>query len=183
MKRAGRKPGSMVRFKCLICSAVELVRGGGGGFRCSACRARGAHLPRVHRDWLGKEAAQRQVSAAIRDGLLPRARGLKCADCGHDAMEYEHRDYNQPLAVEPICRGCNLRRGPAVPLAGSVDKLLARGLIPYRSIRATRMLFARMGRPDVAEMVRAKPTLDDWRRLWPLLGTEGTPEAPAEAKA
>ena len=126
MKRAGRKPGSLVRFKCRICGGVELVRGGGGSSRCSDCRARGAHLPRSSRsDWLGKDTAQRLVSASIRDGLLPRPRSLLCADCGGGAVEYEHRDYNQPLAVEPICRSCNLRRGGN---AGATSHQRNRGL-------------------------------------------------------
>lgn len=173
----GRKAGSMARFKCGLCGDVELVRGGGASFRCSACKARGAHLPYCGRgDWLGKDTAQRQVSASIRDGLLPRPRTLRCVDCNGEAVEYEHRDYNRPLTVEPICRGCNFRRGPAVPRKGSVELLLAHGRIPYRSVRATRLLFTRMGRPDVAELVRAKPTLEDWRMWWPLIGSDGAPE-------
>lgn len=180
MKSRGRKPGSMVRLTCRICGDIELVRGGGGSFRCSKCRASGAHLPRSSRsDWLGKDTAQRQVSISIRDGLLPSPRTLRCADCRGGAVEYEHRDYNRPLDVEPICRSCNLRRGPAVPRVGSVDQLLSHGLIPYRSVRSTRMLFTSLGRPDVADMVLAKPTLADWRRLWALIGVAADTKAAA----
>ena len=50
--------------------------------------------------------------AVARGDLLP-ATAHACVDCGDPAVEYDHRDYNQPLAVEPVCRSCNIRRGPA----------------------------------------------------------------------
>lgn len=57
-----------------------------------------------------------QVARAIRRGELPHPVRdcLKCTDCSGNAIEYDHRDYNQPLAVQPVCRRCNLRRGPAI---------------------------------------------------------------------
>ncbi len=176
MTARGRKPGSLARFSCRRCRRVELVRGGTAGFHCAECRATGlAPSLKSRSDWLGKDVAQRMVSISIRGGLLPKPRLLACVDCGGAASEYEHRDYNEPLRVEPICRRCNLRRGPAIPKHGSVDQLLAHGLVPYRSMRATRMLFASLGRPDVAELVRRKPTIDDWRRLWPLIAAADAP--------
>lgn len=57
-----------------------------------------------------------QVAAAIRRGLLPPAKTLVCVDCGAQARDWEHRDYNKPLDVVPVCRPCNFRRGPAIPL-------------------------------------------------------------------
>lgn len=67
-----------------------------------------------------KGRAHGAVRAAIRDGLLPHAKTLPCADCGGLSREYDHRDYTQPLNVAPVCHGCNLRRGagywpPRVP--------------------------------------------------------------------
>ena len=56
----------------------------------------------------------RAVAKAIRQGLLPRADTCICADCGAAASEWEHRDYLKPLDVEPICRSCNNKRGPAL---------------------------------------------------------------------
>lgn len=61
-----------------------------------------------------RRAACNAVAKAIREGRLEHPRGMACVDCGGVAIEYEHRDYTQPLKVEPICRGCNLRRGPAL---------------------------------------------------------------------
>ena len=36
MARRGRKPGSLVRAKCVMCGAIELARGA-NRYRCSAC--------------------------------------------------------------------------------------------------------------------------------------------------
>lgn len=47
-------------------------------------------------------------------GLLPRARECTCVDCGKPATDYDHRDYAKPLDVQPVCRGCNVRRGVAM---------------------------------------------------------------------
>ena len=67
--------------------------------------------------------AARIVYLAVRNGELPRIdRTMQCADCGSSAKEYEHRDYNRPLSVEPICRSCNVKRGRAVPWTGKISK-------------------------------------------------------------
>jgi hypothetical protein len=54
-----------------------------------------------------------KVGNAIRRGLIPPAKAFACVDCGGPARDYDHRDYSKPLAVEPVCHPCNLRRGPA----------------------------------------------------------------------
>jgi len=41
---------------------------------------------------------------------------MKCEDCGRDAECYDHRDYNKPLDVEPVCRQCNSIRGAGIPM-------------------------------------------------------------------
>lgn len=58
--------------------------------------------------------AHYQVARAIRLGSLQRPHDFHCADCGGAAIHYDHRDYSQPLAVEPVCRKCNYKRGPAL---------------------------------------------------------------------
>lgn len=51
---------------------------------------------------------------ATKMGALPILDGsIKCVDCGAVATQYEHRNYGRPLDVEPVCRTCNVRRGPA----------------------------------------------------------------------
>jgi hypothetical protein len=56
-----------------------------------------------------------EVARARRKGLLPPPREFKCEDCAAQASEYDHRDYGKPLLVAPVCRGCNRRRGRAIP--------------------------------------------------------------------
>lgn len=64
----------------------------------------------------GGTAAHSAVQAAIARGDLPPAKTLVCVDCGDTARDYDHRDYGKPLQVEPVCRSCNRRRGPARPV-------------------------------------------------------------------
>jgi hypothetical protein len=54
------------------------------------------------------------VTKAVNQNRLPPARECKCADCVRPASAYDHRDYNLPLAVVPVCHTCNLARGAAV---------------------------------------------------------------------
>lgn len=60
--------------------------------------------------------AIRAVVKAKKNGLLPRLDGsIACADCGKPATCYDHRNYLEPLKVEPVCNTCNLARGPGFP--------------------------------------------------------------------
>ncbi len=72
---------------------------------CPACRE--THYARRSR-------AGAKVAQAIRRGELAPAAGATCVDCGAPARDYDHRDYDRPLDVVPVCRGCNKRRGPAI---------------------------------------------------------------------
>lgn len=67
------------------------------------------------------------VREAIKSGELPALDGsIKCTDCWHPATDYDHRDYTSPLTVDPVCRGCNVRRGQGAPLLPSArEKKLA----------------------------------------------------------
>ena len=57
-----------------------------------------------------------QVKKAIRKGLLAPVKTLTCVDCGKPSECYDHRDYNKPLDVVPVCRSCNFHRGAAIPV-------------------------------------------------------------------
>jgi len=54
------------------------------------------------------------VARLIQLGALDRPANLICVDCGKQAAQYDHRDYTHPIDVEPVCRQCNLLRGPGL---------------------------------------------------------------------
>ena len=57
-------------------------------------------------------AASKVKNAIFYKRILPPT-AFQCVDCGRKARDYEHRDYDEPLKVEPVCRACNIARGPA----------------------------------------------------------------------
>ena len=60
-----------------------------------------------------RSAAVAAVQRAIKAGALKPAKEMVCVDCEAPARDWDHRDYSKPLAVQPVCRVCNQRRGPA----------------------------------------------------------------------
>ena len=64
----------------------------------------------------GARKAIAAVAKAVKKGLLPSVKTLTCVDCGRPGECYDHRDYNKPLDVVPVCRKCNYRRGSAIPV-------------------------------------------------------------------
>ena len=54
------------------------------------------------------------VSRAVKSGQLADPATLQGSDCEKPARWYDHRDYSKPLDVEPVCAGCNRRRGPGL---------------------------------------------------------------------
>jgi hypothetical protein len=63
-----------------------------------------------------------KVQSAIARQLLPRVcskyracfeeiASIPCVDCGLRAQCYDHRDYLDPLMVDPVCESCNYKRG------------------------------------------------------------------------
>ena len=61
-----------------------------------------------------KFRAYRLVDMAKQAGLLkPLDGSVACVDCGAPACCYDHRDYKNPLMVDPVCLRCNAVRGAA----------------------------------------------------------------------
>lgn len=79
---------------------------------CGLCRAIYQPKYRHPRQYVVGRA-HRTVVKAMRNGDLPPL-GIKCVDCGGLATEWDHRDYNDPLRVDPVCRSCNCKRGEAL---------------------------------------------------------------------
>lgn len=63
----------------------------------------------------GQRRAIGIVADHVRLGFIKKASEYKCVDCGKQAEHYDHRDYNKPLDIEPVCQRCNFNRGPAIP--------------------------------------------------------------------
>lgn len=59
----------------------------------------------------GQRRAIAVIAREIKNGILEKVSTKKCVDCGKPAQHYDHRDYNKPLSVEPVCQPCNLLRG------------------------------------------------------------------------
>lgn len=159
MKRPGRRPGQPRRMTCGGCGRIDLTMAG-HPYRCDGCGP-------VDREYgLGKTQAAQELSNKIKAGEIPTWRGRACADCGDPAIGYDHRDYNQPLRVDPICARCNIRRGPAIPRHGSMRRMFERGRAPYRSGRHARMLgkMLNINLPPIPPRL----TLEDWAKLLPL---------------
>lgn len=68
------------------------------------------------------------VNAAMYRGEIPFPHTLKCVDCGATdetrQIQYDHRRYSKPLDVDPVCGGCNLRRGHAKDLFSLARKFI-----------------------------------------------------------
>lgn len=123
---------------------------------CRACSS-AKHLR--SRYLSGGVFCQSKVAVARSRGELPPPSAAPCTDCGGKATEYDHRDYNFPLKVEPVCRGCNARRGPAIPrrwAAGEWDEYVAKAWKANRGGSAWEPLVVRLMRqaglrPDFGE--------------------------------
>lgn len=101
------------------------------------------HCPTCRELW-GKlsSSAVAQVTKAKKNGELPLPNTLNCIDCGKQAYGYDHRDYEKPLDVVPICRSCNWHRGPAKNYS---SKRLYKRLLK---------MFPKVSRQAVSQLVR-----------------------------
>jgi phage-related tail protein len=67
----------------------------------------------------GAHRAMSAVYEAIQCGNLPNLKKsfILCSNCRLvRAVNYDHRDYNFPLAVTPVCLRCNNLLGAAIPI-------------------------------------------------------------------
>lgn len=116
------------------------------------------------------------VSRAIASGHLRRPDCFRCVDCGKPATQYEHRDYNRPLKVDPVCRTCNRRRGAAIPKRWKGLELFSIFMRcrTYYQNHASSIIDAMGGTTKVAVLCRVSPsTVSCWRergipRAWKL---------------
>ncbi len=65
---------------------------------------------------LRRRVLTKAVKQAIAAGTLLPPAAHECIDCGSQAYCYDHRDWQEPLNVVPVCRKCNIKRGCAANL-------------------------------------------------------------------
>jgi len=87
---------------------------------CSTCGVRPAKSNKArycYECWGGSKpcSVEYAVFKEIREGRLKPVKECLCVDCGAPARHYDHRDYNKPTEVDPVCGSCNYKRGGAIP--------------------------------------------------------------------
>lgn len=95
-------------FDCKICGE-HFER----SWRQKLCEECARAVRRLRAEFYGdaQQDAMTEVAKAIRHGKLKPATRFRCTDCSKRAECYDHRSYERPLDVEPVCRSCNLKRG------------------------------------------------------------------------
>jgi len=104
--------GVYVCIDCKVKTERSFIRSRNVRMRCIPCGIK--HTMRKRKI---KSAAHRAVANAIKAGILKPAKDCICVDCGGQAQCYDHRFYSKPLDVVPVCRACNVCRGPTQDLA------------------------------------------------------------------
>lgn len=110
----------------------------------------------------GATLAKGQTAKAIREGRLAHPRTLLCADCLRPATGYDHRDYNYPLRVDPICHGCNANRGPAIPRKGFFTEMFAKQYGCYTKRVSMQKIFRLIGLEADLHHLPFNITLEHW---------------------
>src|SRR3990167_4917724 len=65
-------------------------------------------MAQTNKDWVTR--AHQLVHIAVKNGRLPRLNGsilCKREGCTKPARHYDHRNYYEPLNVQPLCQSCN----------------------------------------------------------------------------
>lgn len=114
----GCRETSKAAKQCPDCEAVHYRS---TSPRCRACsRARWVFSDLAS----GRGIAASAVAKAKQEGGLSPPTGM-CTDCDQPAAMYDHRDYNRPLDVDPVCKGCNVRRKSAIPKRWTFAEFMA----------------------------------------------------------
>ena len=113
---------------------------------------------------IGQQRAIAAVTKAVKSGDLPHISTHSCVDCGNPAKAYDHRDYNKPLEVEPVCVRCNCRRGKAIPLViGEHEKLP-----PTLETNKSKILQVRLDKADKDKLrqlaANSRVSISEWLR-------------------
>lgn len=105
----GETPPGHTRYKCKLCVKIKNKALRASGYMKTYDKERSEKLRGTR-----QELASRKVRETVKKGKMLRVDTLKCLDCGRPAEVYDHRDYLKPLEVDPVCKACNWKRGPAL---------------------------------------------------------------------
>ena len=143
---------------CVLCGGrIPRKTGRGSSQYCSPTCANAVGDART-------DMVSRLVAKHVRAGAIKPASELVCVDCGAQGKDYDHREYLKPLQVVPVCRSCNLRRGPADDIKAFVAKHLCVGIDSLSKTLLKRKAI------QEAEMA-------DRRRRWGCGAHQGAPDA------
>ena len=90
-------------MNCVMCHQV-MFRAIGAKF-CHPCMVEHSKL---------RSKALGKIMNEKLTGRLAHANTMQCVDCQLPADVWEHRDYDKPLDVVPVCYKCNRRRGISI---------------------------------------------------------------------
>jgi hypothetical protein len=126
------------------------------------------NLARFH--FSGRSYAQKVIGKAVKNGSIQHPSEFRCVDCNFIATEYEHRDYNYPFNVDPICRICNAKRGIAKPVTNYVQVMISLGFVPY-VYKAHMVSLARIFNYEIKniDLIPKMLTVEHWKIFWPEL--------------
>ncbi len=114
-----------------ICCGADISSFHPNKRRCNSCTESGEVRRMYAANTIGKndnEIARQVTKFAVRAGFLLPPENFKCAHCNYRQAEcYDHRDYNKPLDVEPVCCRCNSSRGRGIQFFS-----------PHRSLTVTK---------------------------------------------
>lgn len=104
--------------------------------------------------------AYSKVLAAIANGTIRRASQYDCIDCAEPATGFDHRDYTKPLQVDPVCAGCNTKRGAGFPEINGPDVDVAWITTPPRKNFSSRRFELRLTPAEFAALKRLSDKKD-----------------------
>jgi len=110
----------------------------------------------------GAVIARGKVAKAVRDGLLAHPKTLLCVDCCGPATGYDHRDYNHPLRVDPICHSCNAKRGPAIPRKGFFAEMFETEVGVYTKRITMKLILKQIGIEAEIWRLPDNVTIEHW---------------------
>ena len=121
---------------------------------------------KVKKSW--QRRAAQIVFKAVANKSISRPTSCICVDCGATASHYDHRDYSRPVEVDPVCHGCNLRRGTA-KYPDIFVKAPYRKCVDQKTTEFNRQQ-KEVARPRAERAIRLREAGETWATIGRILG-------------